>query len=255
MRRLTLPLLALGLATMAHAADEKTSNWSGESELGYVWKSGNTQSETLNAKQRVVFDARPWTNTFIAEASNTVNSEVNTVSGKKEKARIGERYLVSDQVDYFVAKHTYTFGRASWEKDRFNGFEYRASWVLGVGHDFFDTGTFKLKGELGAGEAVDVIEEDLGATPIVNKQRRRDTLGHFFEELTWKFSTNAELGQSLRTEYTNFNTYSRFDVYIKSMLIANVAMKAAYTLRYNTDVPKDSRHKDEEFTLSLSYNF
>lgn len=254
MKRLILPLLAFSVATTAIAADEKTSNWSGESELGYVWKNGNTQSETLNAKQRVVFDARPWTNTFIAEASNTANSEKDN-TGKRVKARVGERYYVSDQVDYFVAEHTYTFGRASWEKDRFNGFEYRASWVLGVGHDLFDTSTFKLKGELGAGEAVDVIEADAAAIPAIAKERRRDTLGYLFEELTWKFSANAELGQSFRSEYTSYNTYSRFDVYVKSMLIANVAMKAAYTLRFNSDVPKDTYRKDEEFTLSLSYNF
>lgn len=254
MKRFALTLLAVSVAAGVHAAEEKESNWSGESELGYVWKSGNTDSETLNAKQRVVYDARPWTNTFIAEASNTVNTKKDA-NDKNVKSRVGERYYVSDQVDFFVTKSTYTFGRASWEKDRFNGFEYRASWVLGVGHDLFDTSTFKLKGELGAGEAVDVIEEDLAATPAIHKERRRDTLGYLFEELTWKFSANAELGQSLRTEYTSYNSHSRFDVYVKSMLIANVAMKAAYTLRYNSDVPKGSRHKDEEITLSLSYSF
>jgi putative salt-induced outer membrane protein len=247
--------IALGLAVLAASgvavAEEKESRWSGESSLGYVWTNGNTKSETLFAKQKLVYDANPWVNTFVAEATNTSNSEKNA-AGKNEKRRVAERYFVSDQVDFFVAKHTYLFLRASGEKDQFNGFDFRASWVLGAGHNFIDTETVKLKGEAGAGQAVDMIEENL---PAIEKQRRSDGMGYLAEEFTWKFSPNAELGQALRSEYTRFNTFSRFDAYVKANLVGNLSMKVAYTLRFNNKVPKGNYRRDEEASVSLNYSF
>lgn len=250
MKRIAAALLSLAAVTAVHA-EEGNKHWSGESELGYVWKNGNTKSETLNAKQKVVFDARPWLNTLILEASNS--SSTNNTTGQKERS--GERYFASDQLDYFMTDRTYAFGRATWEKDRFSGFDYRGTWVLGFGHAFVKNDALSLKGELGAGQSIDKVADNPAATPPVVGDTYKEPMAYLGEELVWKISSNAELGQKLRVEYTDLNTYSRFDVYVKSMLVANIAMKVAYSLRYNTDVPVDTHHKDEEVTVSLAYSF
>lgn len=258
MKKVLFALTAM-VATGVVAADEASTKGklSGESELGYVWKSGNTKSETLNAKQRLVYDANPWVNTFLAEASNT------TTTSDGDKERIGERYFVSDQVDFFVSSSTYTFLRGTGEKDRFNGFDFRSTWVLGVGHEFVNNDSVTFKGEAGAGHAIELTDKDvydeyrngLAAGEKYDPRRRADAMGYLAESLVWKFSSNAELGQSARSEYTRFNTNSRLDVYVRAMLVGNLAMKATYTLRYNNKPPVDTRHKDEEVTISLAYSF
>lgn len=252
MKRIAVAVLATA-AMGAVQAEESANRWSGESELGYIWKSGNTKSESLNAKQKLVFDAKPWVNTLTLEASNT--SVTNKTTRAKERS--GERYFAGDQLDYFFAERTYAFGRATWEKDRFSGFDYRGTWVLGVGHDFVQNETLTLKGEVGAGESHDKITHKPDPDPAKNVigDKTREAMAYLAESLVWNISGNAEIGQSLRVEYTDLNTYSRFDAYVKSTLVGNVAMKVAYSLRYNTDVPSTARHKDEEVTVSLAYSF
>lgn len=262
MKRVVFALSALTAAGLV-VADESKGKLSGESELGYVWKSGNTKSETLNAKQKLVYDANPWVNTFLAEASNTTTTTKDDTTNKKKSERIGERYYLSDQLDFFVSDRTYTFLRGTGEKDRFNGFDFRSTWVLGAGHEFVNTDTVVFKGEAGAGHAIELVDENehvsradaLAAGEKYQSRRRADAMGYLAESLVWKFSPNAELGQMARSEYTRFNTNSRLDVYVKAMLVGNLAMKATYTLRYNNKPPVESRHKDEEVTISLAYSF
>lgn len=256
MKRVLFALSALAATGVMAAEGEKKGQLTGESELGYVWKSGNTKSESLNAKQKLVYDANPWVNTFLAEASNT------STKGDDGKERVGERYFVSNQVDFFVAESTYTFLRGTGEKDRFNGFDFRSTWVLGAGQKIVDTETFVLSGEAGVGHAIELIDKnahvsraDVPAGEKYNSRRRADAMGYLAESLVWKFSQTAELGQSARSEYTRFNTNSRLDLYVKAMLVGNLAMKGTYTMRYNNKPPVDSRHKDEEVTVSLTYSF
>lgn len=258
MKRILFALSAMAATGMVVADDAGKGKLSGDSELGYVWKSGNTKSESLNAKQKLVYDANPWVNTFLAEASNTMTK------GDDGKERIGERYFVSDQLDYFVSNRTYTFLRGTGEKDRFNGFDFRSTWVLGVGHEFINTNTLVFKGEAGAGHAIELLDKDdyitsragaIAAGEKYGPRRRADAMGYLAESLVWKFSSNAELGQSARSEYTRFNTNSRLDVYVKAMLVGNLAMKTTYTMRYNNNPAEASRHKDEEVTVSLAYSF
>lgn len=244
MKRIAIAVIA-ALSAGAAQAEESASRWSGESELGYIWKSGNTDSETLNAKQKLVYTNKPWVNTLTLTATNT----------SSDKVRSGERYYAVDQVDYFMTERTYGFGRASWEKDRFSGYDYRGTWVLGVGHQFVNNASFILKGEVGVGESIDKEKEDLNVVPVITGERHNNALGYLSESLVWKFSSSAELGQDLRVEHTKYNTNSRFDIYVKSTLVNNLALKVAYGMRYNTDVPEGTNHKDEEVTVTLSYSF
>lgn len=244
MKRIAIAVIA-ALSAGAVQAEETSKAWSGESELGYIWKSGNTDSETLNARQKLVYTNKPWVNTLTLTATNTSSDGI----------RSGERYYAVDQVDYFITESTYGFGRATWEKDRFSGYDYRGTWVLGVGHQFVNNASLTLKGEVGAGESIDKVGEDLSVVPVIEEERHNNAMAYLSESLVWRFSGTAELGQDLRIEHTKYNTASRFDIYVKSTLIDNLALKVAYGMRFNSDVPEGTNRKDEEVTITLSYSY
>ena len=235
------------LPAMAAQAEKLGENpgWSGESELGYVRKTGNTESQSLHAKQKLVFNAKPWVNILTLSATNTSSDGV----------RSGEKYYVTEQLDYFMSERNYAFGRGTWEKDRFSGYEYQGTWVIGFGRDLIVSDALSMKGEVGAGQSIDKIEEDLTVTPPVLETTEREAMLYLSEELVWSINNHAEFGQQLNIEHTDLNTISRFDIYLQSALVGNIAMKVAYGMKYSTDVPEGVEHKDEEMTVTLTYRF
>lgn len=251
MKHIKLAAALLAASTVAaQAAEGDTSAWSGESELGYVRKAGNTDSETLTARQKLVFDAKPWKNIITLSATNTSSDGI----------RSGEKYYATEQLDYFFSERNYAFGRATWEKDRFSGYDYQATWVLGLGRALVQMDSLKMNGEIGAGQSQDRIEEyttevSPSVTMIVPEHTVKEAMLYLSQDLTWSFSEGAELGQKLSVEHTDVNTISRFEVYVQSALVGNLAMKVGYLMKFSTDVPDGLNRKDEEMAVTLTYRF
>lgn len=255
-------LLAAALPAMAQDAEEK-GPWSGESELGYSYESGNTNETNLNFRQKVVYDAHPWTNTLDFRASNsTTRVKLTDVNGNTytEDQRTDEAYLVTEKLDYYVSERTYSFFRATWEKDRFSGFDHQSSQVIGFGHQLFTQDTLSLKFELGAGTRQDELDEDTfledGTTLSPEAgETTREAIVFFSDDFAWKFAKGSELGQSFTVEYGDKNSVSRFETYVKSQLVASLSLKVSYEVKYTEKVPVDTEKRDETVLASLLYSF
>jgi putative salt-induced outer membrane protein len=260
-------LLATALllsATAAIAQDEAEKKaWSTDIELGFSYQSGNTNEEKLNYRQKIVYDAAPWLNTITLSAKNgstrvkVVDDMGNTVG--TEDQRTDEAYYVTEKLDWFFAEKTYAFFRATWEKDRFNGFDHQASEVLGIGHEFLGTDTLSFKVELGAGARQDELDENLedsdGNPDPTAGQTTDEAIAYFSDQFVWKFTESAELGQDLSIEYGDDNTVSRFTAYVKTQLAAGLSMKVSYENKYTKVVPDSSHKKDETFLVTLLYSY
>lgn len=256
-------IAVLGLVAAAFPAmaqdDEEKGPWSGESELGYSYESGNTNETNLNFRQKVVYDAHPWTNTLNFRASNST-TRVKMADGTTEDQRTAEAYLVTEKLDYYVSEKTYSFFRATWEKDRFSGFEHQASQVVGFGHQVFGEDTLSLKFELGAGARQDELDEDTfledGTTLSPEAgETTREAIVFLSDDFSWKFAKGSELGQSLAVEYGDENSVSRFETYVKSQLVASLSLKVSYQVKYTEKVPADTEKRDEKVLASLLYSF
>jgi putative salt-induced outer membrane protein len=249
-------LLVACLLSMSVLAQETAKAWSGESELSFVKNEGNTVSSSLLAKQSLIYDVRPWRNTLKLEASNVSSEVIDTTTGQKESVRTGEKYYLTEQLDRFITKKDYAFLRGTYEKDRFSGFENQSTAVVGYGRTLFDSDVFEMKAEIGIGSSSNELDE-CELTPIVPNcgATTNSQLFYFSENLLWKISHVAELGQDLSVEDTDSNRLTRFDIYIKSVLIGNLATKLGYSMKYTDVVPLDKKHKDEELSASIVYSF
>lgn len=253
----TIGLSLSVLAASAMAQDEAKSAWSGESELGYARSSGNTNSETLNFRQKVVYDAKPFVNTFLFNARNTT-TEVTDANGDRVDQRTAEAYSASNKLDWFFAERTYAFFLLTADKDRFSGFDMQYSEAAGIGHQFIKEDNMSLKAELGAGAS-----QKEYVVPVIVDGKSEDKLDEGFaylgEEFTWKISEPMEVGQTLKVQAGEETTTVRFMAYFKAQLQQSLAFKMSYEVKYvdmdDERRPAGSEKRDGLLLASLLYSF
>ncbi|MCG6968762.1 MAG: DUF481 domain-containing protein [Gammaproteobacteria bacterium] len=210
--------------------------YKGNVELGYVNTSGNTETQTLNAKAKVEALYDKWRQTLQLEALNSSDGDVTTA----------ERYTASMKSDYRFSKRDYAYGLLSYENDRFSGYDYRTSVNLGYGRRVIDTTPLWLELEVGPGYRFSKLSDDGDQDEAV--LRLAGSLG-------WQVSESALFEQDLSTEIGEDDTISKSVSALSMQIIGSLAMKLSYVYRYVSDVPVGVQKKDTETSATLVYKF
>ena len=226
----SMPVLAEEAATKENAKQ----NWEAAAELGYVKTSGNSETKNLNAKFDASTGYNAWKHALHLE---TLNSSSNDV-------RSAEKYLASAQSDYFISERAYALGVLTWEKDKFDGFDYQTSIALGMGYKVIQDDDMKLSVELAPGYRVSEFEDG---------NNEEDAIVRFAEKFSWKLSENATLDQSFSTEAGDSNTVTRFGAAITSQVAGDLSMKVGYYIKHNSDVADGNDKTDRETAVTLVY--
>jgi len=226
----SMPLLAEEQA--GKSALEQT--WEASAELGFVKTSGNSETETLNAKFDASTAYTDWKHLLHLETLNSSSSDV----------RSAEKYLVEGQTDYFIDDRTYALGVVTWEKDKFDGFDYQASVALGLGYKVIQEADMEMSLELAPGYRVSEFEADYN---------EEDAIVRAVENFSWNISETSTLDQMLSTEAGDSNTVTRFGISLTSQVADALSMKVGYTIKHNSDVPLGSRKTDRETSVTLAY--
>jgi len=227
-------LLPLSLACVALSANAST--WNGEAELGAVVTTGNTETQTLNAKGKLVNDRKKWKHVGMVEALST-SDDVRTTS---------ERYLLSAKSDYKYDEVSYAFVRINYEKDRFSGYDYQVSETLGYGRKIITEPNLTLALEAGPGARQSKL--DMGDSDD-------EFIVRLAGDLVWKISENAEFSEDLSTEVGEDVTISKSVSALKAQIVGSLAMKLSYTVKHTSDVPVETEKTDTETALTLVYSF
>ena len=233
-------LLALALFATPAFAD-----WTGKGEAGLVVSSGNTETETANAKVALAREAGKWKNGF----------GLAGLYASDEDGRTAQRWEALTQTDYNFTDRTFWFGAARYEDDEFSGFEYQATASTGLGRKFINSDTTKFIGTAGVGykffETRDVVD-DAGVliTPGDNDSEVifRGTLD--FEH---KFTDTTSVIDKFIVESGADNTYVQNDVSLQVKMTDVLALAVGYSVRHNTDPPAGFEETDTLTTLNLVY--
>lgn len=229
--------------------DTESSQWSGDVELGYIYKSGNTNEETAHLRQSLVYGKGNWLNTVRIIADYGTENHTET----------SKAYYVTEQLDYKVAgTKNYSFLRGGYDRDFYNGFEYQGTGVVGYGNHSVDRKTVSLKLEVGVGfrdERYDSVNKEV-ALEKGHDYKNTEIMTYFSNTFVWTVGETAEIGQSTSIEYGKVNTVSRFSLYVKSNIIENVAVKVSYAFKHNAIAPPaDPVKLDQDVITSLLYTF
>lgn len=237
MQHLILPASILCLAVSANAAAEtakKELSWHAAAELGFIKTSGNTETETLNAKFGAETSYLLWTHKLQLEALKSAADDL----------RSAEKYRAEAQSDYALSDTSYAFGLANWENDNFNGLNYQAAAVIGYGFKALDTDTLKLNLEVAPGYRI---------TEDENNNTEEDAIVRLAEIFAWKISETSTLDQSLKVETGDSNTETRFGLALTNQINGSLSMKVGYNITHNSDVPAGTDKTDRETAITLVY--
>lgn len=237
-RLLILPASALCLSATSLIAQAEEANqeltWHASAELGYIKSSGNSDTETLNAKFNGETAYNKWTHLVSLEALKSASNDV----------RSAEKYRTEVQSDYDLGERSYAFGVANWENDNFNGLNYTSSIAAGYGYKAIKTDEMKLNLEVAPGYR---IVED------TNNNTEEDAILRLSEVFAWKISKTSTLDQSLKIETGDSNTETRFGIALTNQVAGNLSMKVAYNLKHNSDVADGVSNSDRETAITLVY--
>lgn len=235
-----LSLLTVGLVTSAHA------DLTGKGEAGLVVSSGNTQTETANAKLNLAREDGKWKNAF-GLAGLYASDDTGTTA---------QRWEALTQSDYNFSPKTFWFGATRYEKDEFSGFEYQATVSSGLGRKFINTDRTKFTGSAGLGykffETRDAFDE---VTGVLLQPGDSDSEAVFRGtlDLDHQLTETTSLVDKFILEAGADNTFVQNDVSLQVKMNAVLALAVGYSVRHNTDPPIGFKKTDTLTTVNLVY--
>lgn len=239
---ITTGLVCAASLACADPAAAPAKLWTGNVEFGYVSTTGNSQSSSIKGHTDVKRERDKWRYLIQADALNT----------SEDNQRSAERYFLSNKLDYTFAPHTYTFGYASYENDRFSGYAWQGVVSAGIGYRLLDSETMTWDIEGGPGYRYAKIS-DVTTDPDASDEK--EAILRLSTKYQWKVSDTATFQQELSMESGSSNTVSRSITSLKTSIIGQLAMKLSYTVKHNTSVPPGTRRTDTETAVTLVYTF
>ena len=211
----------------------KKSQWNSEAELGFVKTTGNTETETFLLKAKVINTREKWKHTARGEAlRNAEGDDIVTA----------ERYFLSGKSEYTFRRRSYVYGLITYDDDRFSGFDYIVTGILGYGRVVMERESLKLNLEVGAGGRQS--EPEIGETD-------NETVGRAAGDFEWKISKSATFIQELSTDVGEVKSISRSLTALSTKINSYLSSRIAYQVRYTSEVPPGIEKKDTELTFTL----
>jgi len=222
--------------------DAQQSSWKGNVEFGYVSSSGNTDTTNMNGKFHIEAAYNNWTQLFDAATFSSSNNEDTTA----------ERFKLAYQGDRKFSDKSYFFVSTEYEKDRFSGFQYRASATSGYGRILYNENNMSLDGEVGIGARKSETDIDL-LTGISTSEI--EGIIKLAMKYQWQIEKNKSLESKLTVDPGMDTTISNFEIAFITMIVGDLSMKASYAARYVSDVPVEKNNLDTVTKLNLLYAF
>ncbi|HEY0682584.1 MAG TPA: DUF481 domain-containing protein [Steroidobacter sp.] len=234
-------------AALVAAAAPAHADWTGKGEAGLVFASGNTDTETANAKLQLTHESDSWKNTLGGAA----------LYASDEEGKTANRWEVFGQTDWKFTQRNFLFGAGRYEEDEFSGFEYQATASYGIGRRFFDTPTTKMIGTLGAGykffETRDSFDEETGVL-IEEGDSDSEVVFRGTLDLDHQFTATTNLINKFIVESGADNTFVQNDLSLQVKMTDVLALALGYSVRYNSNPPAEFEETDTLTTINLVYD-
>ena len=222
-----------------------SAQWAVKAEAGVVAARGNSDTDTANAKLKIVRDFERWKHTL--EAAGVYASD--------STGTIGQRWNVREQTDYQISDKGFWFVSGRYEDDRFSGFEYQSTLGTGFGWRFFDDEVTKLSVQVGGGYKMlrrqDSLAED-GIT-LIPGERERSAMAQGSVDFERQLTATTKVLNKLLVETSSDNTFVQNDLSLEVKILGSLALAVGYSVRYNTDPPAEFTTTDTLTTLNLVY--
>jgi putative salt-induced outer membrane protein YdiY len=224
-------------------------DWDASAELGLLFTSGNTKTQTLRSKLSAARDYENWRHKGVIDYYRA--KQENQATGVT--ATTGDKLFLSAQSNYKFspASRSSVFIFTSYEEDKFSGFEYQGTVAFGYGARYRYSENLFADYEVGPGYAVN--------KPIVNgvvQGQESSAILRIAGNLVWDVSKNSKFNALAATEIGQDNTKSRAEVSISANVNSSLALKFSISGTHNSFLDDPTKEKlDTETAVTLVYSF
>ena len=239
--RMILGALAISATATSYAettvpdAAMSGATWKGNVEIGFVMTTGNTETETLNAKAKAETDREKWRHTINLEALNSSDQSVSTA----------ERYMLSGQSSYKMGAKNFFFALVSYEDDRFSGYDYRVTESIGYGRRVLGEPALTLDLEIGPGARQSKLDSGKSEDELMARGAAK---------LMWKVSNTSKFTEDLTTEVGEDVTVTKSVTALSAKVNGSLSTKLSYTIKNTSDVPPGFHKTDSEMAVTLVFD-
>ncbi|HEY8554105.1 MAG TPA: DUF481 domain-containing protein [Burkholderiales bacterium] len=220
----------------AASVSKKQEGFFGALVLGYQGTTGNTDTSSLNAKLSFGYVAPPWRHALMLRAVRGSTDDVTTVQ-EREAAL---------QSDYVFGDGHYVFGALNYTENRFSGYDWRTTGVVGYGRRLLNTDRHTLDVQAGAGTR---------RTRLSDGGRQHEEIVQLAGGYVWAFSEAGRFTQRVRVDYGSDNTFTELNTAVESSLPYDLALSISYTLQHNSNVPAGRVKTNTATLVSVIYGF
>ncbi len=222
-------------ATVAPTIVDEGFTVGGNIEAGANFSTGNTESREANIAGVLKLNSLSWENTLKGRLEFT--EENNITTEEEYRAGLKSKYILSPQ--------DFVFGELDYVDDRFSGFDFRASEVLGYGRKWYNEEEFKWSSSVGAG---------LQQTRAIDGETENSPLGRVQNDLEWTINEYLAFENLLRADISEVSEL-RTESALKTNVAEQIYLKFGVNTTYLSDVPENTNELDIDSYVNLSYEY
>jgi len=235
-----LTAVVLMIMTYAVSAEDISPpvslSWKGNVELGIVTTSGNTETETVNAKAKIGIEREKWRHTVLLE----------TLKSSTKGTTNAERFVINGQSDYKFSDRNYFFAMINYEDDSFSGYKSRINEALGFGRRVIGDSALTLDLEIGPGARQSKLDSGSSENELTVRGAAK---------LLWKVSATSTFTEDLSADVGEDVSIIKSVTALTAQVNGSLATKITYTIKNTSDVPVGIEKTDTETAVTLVYSF
>ena len=240
--------IAFSLAAMPMMAVAQDA-WTGEGSLSAGYTTGNTETTDVGLAVNLNRELGLWT--YSAEAAADY--------GETDSVETRNRWFLAGEVDRQLGDRLFGFGRTSYERDEFSGFESRLFIGGGLGYQVIEgeATTWSVQG--GPGLKIDEVRETtviVDGTPVTTEATTEESFSVVAgSEFTHEF--NEAVGFSNNTDmlYASESTQLGNVAALTASLTDTLSARLSFEVRHDTNPPPGFEATDTVTRASVVYTF
>ena len=215
-------------------------DFAGNVKLAYDRQEGNSDTEDLDFATTANWQYHKFRH----------NVELAAESDKSDGVIQSEKYEADYQLDYDFREHWFSYGSVGYEKDKFSTYEQQYELGGGIGHRYLFANMLQTEAQIGlAYLQSELIDGDI----------EKDIAGKWAFKLEWPIpDTNLSVfhRHELIWPLDDINNNQvETSTGLKMPLIVGVFSEFRYDFDYTAEVTEDTEHADQEWVISLGYQW
>ena len=236
-----VPAMLAAAALLAAMPGVAFAQWTGKGEAGLAIATGNTETQSFNAKLEARHRREAWENRF----------GFSGVYAADEDETTAQRWDAAVESRYDISQRTFWYGALRYEDDRFSGFDYQGTASTGFGRRFIDSEETKFSAQLGVGYKRFATRDSFD--PFVPGET--DDAITLVGGIDWehRLTDTTTVYDRFFFEAADANTYFKNVLGIAVKMTDRMALALALDVRHNKDPPAGFERTDTLTTVNLVY--